>query len=128
MCIAHNGRAFLCGQTDSGRLALRTWQRQTGEVESRLRSASLGVRFAGGKSYSADVAVSKPLGDRTLDNPQRKLRLSLMQLRDSQPKLGLSLIALRGGVPRIDNHQQHLQLHDESSACGSFVIRQQNRQ
>ena len=56
----------------------RTWQRQTGEVESRLRSASLGVRFAGGKSYSADVAVSKPLGDRTLDNPQRKLRLSLM--------------------------------------------------
>lgn len=56
----------------------RTWQRQAGELDSRLRSATVGLRFAGGRSYSADLGVSKPLGDRMVDNPNRRLRVSLM--------------------------------------------------
>ena len=45
---------------------------------SRLASASLGVRVADGAHYTVDVAVSKPLGDASPDNPRRRLRLSAL--------------------------------------------------
>jgi hemolysin activation/secretion protein len=47
-------------------------------VPSRLASASIGFRVADLKYYSADLALSKPVGDRPLENPQRKSRLSLL--------------------------------------------------
>jgi hemolysin activation/secretion protein len=58
--------------------AARTWMQQEGAVPAKLRSASVGVRFGDGRYYSADIAVSKPLGDAALENPDRKVRLSLL--------------------------------------------------
>ncbi|CAN5915113.1 ShlB/FhaC/HecB family hemolysin secretion/activation protein [soil metagenome] len=44
----------------------------------KLRSVALGVRVSDRKYYNVDVALAKPTGDASSDNPQRKLRLSLM--------------------------------------------------
>lgn len=44
---------------------------------ARLRSFSLGLRLTNLKHYSVDFAVSRPLGDRTPDNPERHWRASL---------------------------------------------------
>ncbi|SFU33396.1 Hemolysin activation/secretion protein [Polaromonas sp. YR568] len=45
---------------------------------SKLQSASLGVRVSDNKYFTVDVAASKPLGDATLSNPDRKIRLSAL--------------------------------------------------
>ncbi|AYQ29229.1 MULTISPECIES: ShlB/FhaC/HecB family hemolysin secretion/activation protein [unclassified Polaromonas] len=45
---------------------------------SKLWSASLGVRISDNKYYSLDVAASKPLGDASPSNPDRKIRLSAL--------------------------------------------------
>lgn len=58
--------------------AARTWQRQPGVPDSHLRSASVGVRFNDSRHYSADIAVSKPLGDPATENPNRRMRVSLL--------------------------------------------------
>ena len=58
--------------------AARTWMKQDGVVPARLRSLSLGLRFGDGRYYNADIAVSKPLGDVAMENPERKVRLSLL--------------------------------------------------
>jgi hemolysin activation/secretion protein len=44
----------------------------------KLRSVALGVRMSDNKYYSVDVALAKPTGDASSDNPQRRLRVSLM--------------------------------------------------
>lgn len=44
----------------------------------KLRSVALGVRVSDSKYYSVDIALAKPTGDASSDNPQRKLRVSLM--------------------------------------------------
>ncbi len=46
-------------------------------VPARLRSFSLGLRLTNHKQYSLDLAMSRPLGDRTPDNPERHWRASL---------------------------------------------------
>lgn len=45
---------------------------------SKLTSASLGVRLSDKRYYSVDLALSKPAGDPSPDNPSRDLRLSAM--------------------------------------------------
>ena len=42
-----------------------------------LRSVALGLRFSDARHYSIDVALARPTGDATLNNPQRKARVSL---------------------------------------------------
>lgn len=44
---------------------------------SKLASTSLGFRLSGGNSYVLDLALSKPTGDASPENPERKLRASL---------------------------------------------------
>lgn len=58
--------------------AARTWMKQEGALPARLRSVSVGLRFGDGRYYSADIAVSKPQGDAAVENPDRKVRLSLL--------------------------------------------------
>lgn len=43
---------------------------------SKLASASLGLRVTDNNYYSVDIALSKPMGDASPDNPDRKLRVS----------------------------------------------------
>lgn len=43
-----------------------------------LKSASLGLRLSDSRYYALDLAMSKPLGDRSANNPDRKLRYSLV--------------------------------------------------
>ncbi len=43
-----------------------------------LRSLAVGVRLSDAKHYSLDLAVAKPTGDSTLENPARKVRVSLL--------------------------------------------------
>ncbi|HEY1228788.1 MAG TPA: ShlB/FhaC/HecB family hemolysin secretion/activation protein, partial [Ramlibacter sp.] len=43
-----------------------------------LRSVALGVRLSDARHYSLDVAVAKPTGDASPDNPQRHERVSLL--------------------------------------------------
>ena len=43
-----------------------------------LRSVAIGVRLSDAKHYSLDLAVAKPTGDSTLENPARKVRFSLL--------------------------------------------------
>ena len=45
---------------------------------SKLSSASVGWRFSNGKYYRIDLAASKPIGDATLANPERKVRMSIL--------------------------------------------------
>lgn len=56
----------------------RTYQQTSGLAGNTLRSASLGLRLSDSRHYSLDLAASKPLGDRALNNPDRELRYSLM--------------------------------------------------
>lgn len=45
---------------------------------SKLISASLGGRVSDNDHYTLDLALSKPLGEASPDNPARKLRLSML--------------------------------------------------
>lgn len=56
----------------------RTHQRTSGLAGNTLRSASLGLRLSDSRHYSLDLAASKPMGDRTANNPERELRYSLL--------------------------------------------------
>ncbi len=55
----------------------RVYNRFGTPAPERLRSLSLGLRLTNHKQYSLDLAVSRPLGDRTPDNPERHWRASL---------------------------------------------------
>ncbi|MBF5006493.1 ShlB/FhaC/HecB family hemolysin secretion/activation protein [Diaphorobacter caeni] len=56
----------------------KLWQNTSGTVATTMKSASVGVRLADNKHYSLDLAVSKPLGARTANNPERSLRYGLI--------------------------------------------------
>ena len=56
----------------------RTHQQNSAVASHTLKSASLGLRVSDNRYYALDVAMSKPLGDRSTNNPDRKLRYSLM--------------------------------------------------
>ncbi|MBV8250497.1 MAG: ShlB/FhaC/HecB family hemolysin secretion/activation protein [Comamonas sp.] len=56
----------------------RTRQQSSNLQGNNLRSASLGLRVSDSRHYALDLAMSKPLGDRSLNNPERKLRYSLI--------------------------------------------------
>ncbi len=58
--------------------AARTRQEQRGVPSASLRSASVGVRLNNQRYYSADFALAKPLGDPAFNNPDRKLRVSVL--------------------------------------------------
>jgi hemolysin activation/secretion protein len=45
---------------------------------SRLASTSLGLRVSGGGFYTVDLALSKPTGDASPNNPEREPRLSAL--------------------------------------------------
>ncbi len=47
-------------------------------MPQKLRSLALGVRLSDAKHYSLDLAIAKPTGDAAIDNPARKMRVSLM--------------------------------------------------
>ena len=47
-------------------------------VPQTLRSVALGVRLSDAKHYSLDLAIAKPTGDAAVDNPARKMRVSLL--------------------------------------------------
>lgn len=55
----------------------RTWFHESAYRDQTLRSTSLGVRFGDQRYYSLDLSVSKPQGDRSPQNPARKLRYGL---------------------------------------------------
>lgn len=63
----------------------RTHQQTTGASGNTLRSASLGLRLSDNRYYALDVAMSKPLGDSSLNNPNRELRYSLMLSYNLEP-------------------------------------------
>ena len=42
-----------------------------------MRSVALGIRLSDAKHYSLDLAMAKPTGDASVNNPQRKLRFSV---------------------------------------------------
>lgn len=56
----------------------RTHQQSNTVTPNTLRSASLGLRLSDNRYYALDLAMSKPLGDRSAHNPERKLRYSLV--------------------------------------------------
>ncbi|MDR2297212.1 MAG: ShlB/FhaC/HecB family hemolysin secretion/activation protein [Comamonas sp.] len=56
----------------------RTHQETSGAKGNTLKSASLGLRISDSRHYALDLAMSKPLGDRSINNPERKLRYSLV--------------------------------------------------
>lgn len=56
----------------------RTRQETSGVKGNTLKSASLGLRISDNRHYALDLAMSKPLGDRATNNPERKLRYSLV--------------------------------------------------
>lgn len=56
----------------------RTWQQHQGMPSAKLRSASIGIRLHNQRYYSVDVAIAKPLGDLAINNPTRRLRLSVL--------------------------------------------------
>ena len=56
----------------------KLWQNTSGTVATTMKSASAGVRLADNKHYSLDLSVSKPLGARTANNPERALRYGLI--------------------------------------------------
>lgn len=56
----------------------RTHQQSSSAIGNTLRSASLGLRVSDNRYYALDVAMSKPLGDTSIYNPDRKLRYSLV--------------------------------------------------
>lgn len=57
--------------------AARVFAREGTPVPQKLRSVSLGVRVSNFKHYSVDLAMSKPTGERPLENPDRQWRASL---------------------------------------------------
>lgn len=56
----------------------RTHYQSSGYHGNTLKSASLGLRLSDSRYYALDLAMSKPLGDRSTNNPNRKLRYSLV--------------------------------------------------
>ncbi|MBI1625861.1 ShlB/FhaC/HecB family hemolysin secretion/activation protein [Comamonas suwonensis] len=56
----------------------RTHQQTSGISGNTLRSVSLGLRLSDNRYYALDVAMSKPQGDSSINNPNRKLRYSLV--------------------------------------------------
>lgn len=54
-------------------------QHQTSGIKcNTLHSAILGLRVSDNRHYALDVAMSKPLGDHSIYNPDRKMRYSLV--------------------------------------------------
>ncbi|MDO9359329.1 MAG: POTRA domain-containing protein [Polaromonas sp.] len=58
--------------------AARVYSQAGALAFSKLSSASLGVRVSGGGYYTVDVALSKPTGDPSPENPRREPRLSAL--------------------------------------------------
>lgn len=56
----------------------KTTQQQAGMASSLLRSTTVGLRLADNKHYAVDLSASKPMGDRSFRNPDRKLRYGLL--------------------------------------------------
>ena len=56
----------------------RVYSNFGGLAFSQLASASVGIRVSDGVYYTADVALSKPVGFASPDNPGKKLRLSTL--------------------------------------------------
>jgi hemolysin activation/secretion protein len=56
----------------------RVYSRAGSLAFSRLSSASVGVRVSGGGYYTVDLALSKPTGQPSFENPQREPRLSAL--------------------------------------------------
>lgn len=63
----------------------RTHQQAQGVNSNTLRSASLGLRLSDNRYYALDLAMSKPLGDHSVNNPERKLRYSLLLSYNLEP-------------------------------------------
>lgn len=55
----------------------KTWFHTEGLKGQTLKSTSLGVRLSDSRYYALDVSASKPLGDPSPYNPDKKLRYSL---------------------------------------------------
>lgn len=55
----------------------RTWFHTQGLQGQTLKSTSLGIRLSDSRYYALDVSASKPLGDPSPYNPEKKLRYSL---------------------------------------------------
>ena len=55
----------------------RTWFHQANWQGQTLKSSSFGIRLSDNKHYALDLAVSKPQGDASPYNPEKKLRYSL---------------------------------------------------
>ena len=56
----------------------RTHQQTEGVSGNTLRSISFGLRLSDNRYYALDLAMSKPQGDHSVSNPERKLRYSLL--------------------------------------------------
>lgn len=55
----------------------RTWFHTQGLQGQTLKSTSLGIRLSDSRYYALDVSASKPLGEASPYNPDKKLRYSL---------------------------------------------------
>lgn len=55
----------------------KTWFDQSGIPGQHLKSSSVGLRLSDSRHYAIDLSVSKPLGDPSPYNPERKLRYSM---------------------------------------------------
>lgn len=55
----------------------QTWFNHDKFTRQTLRSSSIGVRFGDQRYYALDLSVSKPHGDKSLQNPEQKVRYNL---------------------------------------------------
>lgn len=55
----------------------KTWFKSDAFLGQELQSSTLGVRLSDSKRYSLDLSVSKPHGDKSVYNPDQKLRYGL---------------------------------------------------
>jgi hemolysin activation/secretion protein len=58
--------------------AARVHSRLAPDRDAQLRSVALGVRLTDNRHYALDLAAAKPTGDPSPNNPERRLRLSLL--------------------------------------------------
>ena len=55
----------------------KTWFESSSFVGQELKSSSAGIRLSDGRHYAVDLSISKPQGDPSAVNPERKVRYSL---------------------------------------------------
>ncbi|MEH3086736.1 MAG: ShlB/FhaC/HecB family hemolysin secretion/activation protein [Xylophilus ampelinus] len=58
--------------------AARVHSRLAPARDARLRSVALGLRLTDNRHYALDLAAAKPTGDPSPNNPERRIRLSLL--------------------------------------------------